>query len=140
MPARPTISSALRAHVEKRAGGRCEYCLRHQDDSAVTHELDHIIALKHGGKTEQADNLALACLFCNRNKGADLTSVDPASGLTEPLFNPRIHIWKDHFELIGARIVGVTPIGRATVRLLRFNDPLRVSERLSLIESGRFEL
>lgn len=138
MPARPTIPSALRTYVEKRARERCEYYLRHQDDSAVTHELDHIIARKHGGKTE-ADNLALACLFCNRNKGADLTSVDPASGLTVPLFNPRTHIWKDHFELIGARIVGVTPIGRATVRLLRFNDPLRVSERLSLIESGRFE-
>lgn len=139
MTAKPSIPNAVRELVLQRSQARCEYCRQHQDDSSTTHEIDHIVALKHGGATNP-DNLALACLFCNRYKGADLTSIDPASGMTVALFNPRLHRWEDHFELIGARIVGRTATGRATARLLRFNEPLRVLERQALIENGRFPL
>lgn len=45
------ISSSLRQLVIERAKGRCEYCLIHQDFSIYTHEIDHIIAVKHGGET-----------------------------------------------------------------------------------------
>jgi 5-methylcytosine-specific restriction endonuclease McrA len=55
------ISTNLRQLVYKRAMGRCEYCLMHQDVSPYTHEIDHLIARKHGGQTV-AENLALACL------------------------------------------------------------------------------
>jgi 5-methylcytosine-specific restriction endonuclease McrA len=66
-----SISAELRRLVIQRASGHCEYCLIHQDVSIYSHEVDHIIALKHGGKTH-AENLAFCCLSCNRYKGCEL--------------------------------------------------------------------
>jgi hypothetical protein len=109
----------------------------HQDVSIYSHEIDHIIALKHGGQTE-ADNLALACLPCNRYKGSDLTTFDPLSNVMLPLFNPRRHTWTEHFALDGTHIVGLTPTGRATVLLLKLNAPSRLLHRHVLIAQGRY--
>lgn len=134
---RPHIPANLRRQVINRAGGRCEYCLIHQDDRPETHPLDHVIALKHGGRTVK-ENLALACVICNNNKGSDLATIDPLSGEIVPLFNPRTQNWDDHFELSGARIIGRTDIGRATVALLRLNDDDRLSYRQNLIETERY--
>jgi 5-methylcytosine-specific restriction endonuclease McrA len=53
------ISFSLRQLVIEPAQGRCEYCLIHQDFSIYTHEIDHIIAVKHGGQT-LSENLALS--------------------------------------------------------------------------------
>jgi hypothetical protein len=36
------IPEPLRRLVVERAGGRCEYCLLHEDDTFFTHEIDHI--------------------------------------------------------------------------------------------------
>ncbi|MDE3091344.1 MAG: HNH endonuclease, partial [Chloroflexota bacterium] len=116
----PNLPSSLRQWVIERAAGCCEYCLIHQDDVPQQHEIDHLIARKHGGQTV-VENLVLACLPCNRYKGTDLTAIDPETLNVAPLFNPRAQIWDDHFSLIGARILGLTPTGRATVALLRFN-------------------
>jgi HNH endonuclease len=77
-------------------------------------ECEHIVAEKHGGATA-ADNLALACPFCNRFKGTDLGSLDPDTGQLTPFFHPRNHQWGDHFRLEGARVVPLTPEGRVTV-------------------------
>ncbi|MBL7064007.1 MAG: HNH endonuclease, partial [Anaerolineae bacterium] len=132
-----TIPAALRRFVTERAGGRCEYCLVHQDVSPFTHEVDHLVARKHGGPTV-SENLALACLLCNRRKGSDLTSIDLVSGEIVTLFNPRVQSWSDHFSLEGARIVGLTPAGRATVFLLALNAPVRLVERQTLIERGLY--
>lgn len=134
---RPHIPANLRRLVINRAGGRCEYCLIHQDDRPETHPLDHVIALKHGGRTAK-ENLALACAICNNNKGSDLATIDPMSGEIVPLFNPRTQNWDDHFELLGAEIIGRTAIGRATTALLRLNDDGRISYRQSLIEAKRY--
>ena len=65
------ISEKLKNLVEKRAAGICEYCLISIADTYFGGEIEHIISIKHGGKTE-AENLALACQPCNRNKGSDL--------------------------------------------------------------------
>jgi hypothetical protein len=43
------------------------------------------------------DNLALACFFCNRYKGPNLSGFDPATGALTQLFDPRSQIWADHF-------------------------------------------
>jgi len=51
--------------VYQRAGGCCEYCLIPEAVAFANHEIDHIIAQKHGGPTE-ADNLALSCVLCNK--------------------------------------------------------------------------
>lgn len=133
----PTIPPALRHLVFERAQQRCEYCLLHQDVAVYSHEVDHIIALKHGGQT-QADNLAVACLPCNRAKGSDLTTFDPLSNALVPLFNPRQHTWSTHFLLEAASIVGRTPMGRATVALLKLNAPTRLLHRRLLIAQGRY--
>lgn len=84
----PSIPSSLRQLVIERAQGKCEYCLIHQEVSIYSHEVDHVIARKHGGQTV-AKNLALSCLSCNRHKGSDLAIFDPISNEIVPLFNPR---------------------------------------------------
>lgn len=131
------ISLALRQRVRTRASRKCEYCLVHQDVSIFSHEVDHIIARRHGGQPVLA-NLALACLPCNRNKGTDLTAIDPLSHAVVSLFNPRRQRWTAHFRLDAARIVGLTPIGRATVFLLKLNAPARVVHRQTLLAQGRY--
>ena len=136
---RITIPAALRRLVTERAGGRCEYCLIHQDDTPFTHHVDHLTPLKHGGQTIES-NLGLACLECNRYKGSDLTAIDPADSAVVLLFNPRTQLWNEHFSLEGVRIVGQTPTGRATVVLLRLNDPARLIQRQALIEAGRYAM
>jgi HNH endonuclease len=133
----PSVPPSLRRLVTERAQGKCEYCLMHQDVSIYTHEIDHIVALKYGGSTE-ADNLALACLACNRYKGSDLTSFDPVSNAVVSLFNPRRHTWTEHFDLDGARIIGITPTGRASVLLLKLNAPSRLLHRHMLITQERY--
>lgn len=93
--------------------------------------MEHIIAEKHGGQTT-ADNLALACPYCNRAKGTDLGSLDPETGRLTPFFSPRAQRWEDHFRLEGGVIVPLTPEGRATAAILQFNLPERVRERLAV--------
>lgn len=65
-----------------RAGGRCEYCRLHEDDTFFTPEVDHIYAEKHDGPTIEW-NLCVACADCNRNKGSDICSLDPETGDSE---------------------------------------------------------
>ena len=67
------IPIALRRLVENRAQHRCEYCLIPAQIAFFTHEIDHIIAEKHGGKTD-SENLAYTCWRRNRHKGSDLGS------------------------------------------------------------------
>ena len=130
------IPAALRRLVYERAGGRCEYCLVPEDDVFATHEIDHIIAEKHGGPTE-ADNLALSCALCNKYKGSDIASVVPDTGEIVPLYHPRRARWSDHFQLYQAQFVPLTPTGCVTVRLLQLNHPDRIEERELLIAAGR---
>lgn len=131
------VPAELRDLVVQRADGRCEYCRFPQDVSFFTFEMEHIIAEKHGGATD-ADNLALACPYCNRAKGTDIASLDPVSGELTPLFNPRVQEWDHHFRLADAEIVPLTPVGRVTTSLLQLNDPNRIRERERLIAIGRY--
>jgi HNH endonuclease len=127
------ISAALREKVAERAGRRCEYCLISEEQAFARHQVDHVIAVKHGGETT-LDNLAFCCTLCNRRKGSDLSSLDPATGQLAPLFNPRRDNWHDHFEQRGGQLLARTASAGATIRLLRLNRPDRVKERL--ISSG----
>lgn len=131
------ISIALRRLVSERAGYRCEYCLLPEEFSSFPHEPDHIIPLKHGGATT-ADNLALACFWCNRLKGTDLAVPDPQTGQITTLFNPRLHAWSDHFRLNDAEIVPLTPEGRAMTALLQLNRADRLTVRLLLFKAGYY--
>ena len=103
--------------------------------SFTRHEVDHIVARKHGGATNSS-NLALSCGLCNKYKGTDLGSIDPQCGELQRLFNPRLDLWRDHFDVQEGFIVALTPIGRVTVSLLRLNRPDRVQERELMIQAG----
>ncbi|MFN8443955.1 MAG: HNH endonuclease signature motif containing protein [Caldilineaceae bacterium] len=132
------ISDPLRLQVIQRANSRCEYCLLHRDDEPIyAHEVDHIIAEKHLGKTELA-NLAYACFYCNRYKGTDIASIDPLTLRVTPLFNPRNQVWSEHFFLDGAIIIPLTDVGRTTVRLLQMNRDRMLQRRTYLIQLGRY--
>ena len=122
------ISTALRNLVYKRAQGFCEYCLIDEEISFAKHQIDHIIAEKHGGETVE-ENLALACILCNKHKGSDLTSIDGETGEIVRLFNPRIDVWSEHFRVENGVFIGLTPNARATIRLLQMNNSARVEER-----------
>ena len=69
------------------------------------------------------ENLWLACTRCNDFKGERTDAEDPQTGDTVPLFNPRTQRWTERFSWSpdGTLIIGLTPIGRATVVALRFN-------------------
>ena len=113
------------------------YCLLLQDFSIYTHEVDHIIAIKHGGETT-LDNLALSSLSCNRHKGSDFATLDQTTKEIIPLFNPRRQIWDEHFYIKNANIEGKTQIGQATARLLKFNVANRLLQRQVLINQGQY--
>jgi hypothetical protein len=132
---RTYISVALRKEVYERAKSCCEYCLIPELATFASHEIDHIIAEKHGGLTE-TENLALACTLCNQHKGSDLTSIDPDTGNIVPLYRPRQDSWHEHFQLKEAEIIPLTAKGRVTVRLLQLNRSERVEERQLLLEAG----
>ncbi|MEH1814452.1 MAG: HNH endonuclease signature motif containing protein [Nostoc sp.] len=125
------IPIVLRRLVEERANYRCEYCQLPAGVAFVSHEIDHVIAQKHGGVTN-ADNLALTCWRCNRHKGTDLGSFDPETRAFSFLFNPRTQKWAEHFTFSELNLVGLTPMGRTTIRLLQINSDERLAERQRL--------
>jgi hypothetical protein len=129
------IGAALRRLVIERANDRCEYCLLPARVAFVPHEVDHVVAEKHGGETTES-NLAYACWRCNRHKGSDLGSFDPTTRQFSLLFHPRNHRWRDHFVLKDAHIEGLTAEGRTTARLLQLNTEERIAERQALEAAG----
>ena len=87
-----------------------------------------MIARQHGG-ADDLNNLALACDRCNLYKGPNLTGIDPTTGNLVILFNPRQEKWAEHFMMERGFIVGLTPTGRTTVRVLNMNALHRVKLR-----------
>jgi hypothetical protein len=97
--------------------------------------IDHVVPKKHRG-TDDLDNLALACGFCNRHQGSDLAGIDPVTAQRVWLFNPRKDPWRVHFVWQDARIEGITPTGRATVAALAMNAPAQIVWRQALRNEG----
>jgi HNH endonuclease len=131
------MAAALEQQVWQRARHCCEYCQIPQELDESPFQIDHIVARKHGGLTE-ASNLALSCFHDNSHKGPNIAARDARTGKLVPLFNPRRHKWARHFRWHGAKLVGRTTIGRATIAVLNMNDPLRVELREGLIAEGLF--
>jgi len=132
-----SVSMRLRRLVTHRAHGICEYCLIHQTDACFSFHIDHIVSRKQRGPT-LAENLALSCLRCNVAKGTD-----PGTFIGHPprlvrLYHPRLDHWVHHFQLAGARIVPLSDVGDATVRLLQLNAADRLLLRKILIKAARY--
>jgi hypothetical protein len=125
------MDAETRASVRRRAAECCEYCQRWQNDSPlIPLQIEHIIARKHGGQ-DSLDNLALACAECNLHKGSNLSGIDPESDQLVPLYHPRRDSWHEHFAWAGMQIIGLTSVGRTTVRVLNLNAPARLQVRMA---------
>jgi hypothetical protein len=131
------IAADLRRLIVARADGICEYCLIAEEDTFFGCEVDHIISEKHGGNTAE-DNLAYACVYCNKWKGSDVGSIHWETNTFIRFFNPRTDNWADHFNLKGFLIDALTPIGAVTARILAFNSGERMLERKMLQEMGQY--
>jgi hypothetical protein len=123
--------------VWRRAQRTCEYCQVPKEYDVLPFEIDHILARKHGGLTTSR-NLALACFPCNNHKGPNIAGRDPRTGRIVRLFHPRRDKWQQHFQWDGPLLVGLTPIGRATIAVLEINLPRRIALREALLDEGLF--
>lgn len=132
-----SISSGVRREVRERAKRRCEYCHKPDSTTAFGHQVDHILSLKQGG-TSDLDNLAYACLACNKFKGSDIAAYDENTEDLIPFYNPRKQNWDEHFTFEDARIIGQTPVGRVTVRIFQLNHPKQLEIRRDLMDSGQW--
>ncbi|MDQ3751062.1 MAG: HNH endonuclease [Acidobacteriota bacterium] len=131
------ISPEIRRVVASRVGFVCEYCLIAEEDSYFRFQVEHIISRKHGGSSE-LENLALACVFCNRYKGSDIASLTPKTSELIHFYNPRTMRWREHFRLNGVVIEPLTEIGEATVRILQMNHDNQILEREVLIRHRHY--
>lgn len=86
------MSDELWEFVWDRAERRCEYCRLPQSATITPHEVDHIRSKKHNGETT-AENLALACFYCNSFKGPNVSGFDPLTDSLSRLYNPRTDDW-----------------------------------------------
>lgn len=117
--------------VARRAGHRCEYCRAPESLFNFPFEVEHVVPTARGG-TDDEGNLALACRACNAYKSDAITGFDEATGPEVALFHPRDQRWIDHFvaDLDSGYVIGLTPVGRATVARLNTNDPVHLTARL----------
>jgi HNH endonuclease len=140
MTVRKPIPARIQEKVRKEARNRCGYCLSPQHLVMGRLEIEHIIPLSARGSDDK-DNLWLACRICNSHKSDKTSSVNPQTGQTVPLFDPRRQKWSEHFRWADdrIRIVGRTAIGRATVLALHLDsDPTALLVRSGWVLAGWF--
>ena len=135
------VPVALRRLVFSRAQNACEYCLIPTVLALAAHQIDHIIAEKHGGETV-SENLALSCALCNMAKGSDIASIDPDTRRTVRFYHPRQDRWINHFRVSTETglIEPLTAVGRATAQLLQINRTESVEERVLLLRAGKLAI
>ncbi len=116
------IADDVRQAVILRADSVCEYCRSPLSFCPDPFSIEHIIPRVAGG-TDILENLALSCQGCNNYKGIFVEAADPITGDTFPLYHPRHHSWSEHFcwSENKLKILGLTPIGRATIQRLQLN-------------------
>jgi hypothetical protein len=131
------ISENLRKQIIDHDKSRCCYCLTSEANSGISMTYDHIKPVSQGGDTT-FENLCLACRSCNEYKSNLTESIDPLSGETISLFNPRKQKWSEHFmwSADGTKVEGITAIGRATIIRLRMNNPVIIVARKRWVISG----
>ncbi len=133
------MNKTTRKTIKIQANYLCEYCLCPEYFSPDPFEIDHIIALSKGG-SDDLINLALTCSGCNGYKSDAIQALDPGSAQIVSLYNPRKDIWADHFcwNEHFTHILGLSPIGRATIVRLRLNRLNVINLRIILRQVGEF--
>jgi len=116
------ISKSLKKSVADRANHCCEYCKLPQSFSGNSFAVDHITPESKGGETILV-NLAYCCSSCNSSKYNKIEGLDELTNQRANLFNPRKQSWESHFiwNKDYSKILGISPIGRATVNALKMN-------------------
>lgn len=136
--ARPYIPAETDRRVREVARNRCGYCLSPQHLVMARLQIEHILPVAKGGASDES-NLWLSCPICNGHKADKTDGQDPETGETVALFNPRTQAWFEHFHWSddGLRILGITPIGRATVVALHLSDdPDALEVRSYWVQAG----
>jgi hypothetical protein len=131
------ITTRQKQRVAERAGHCCEYCWSQARFTMDPFSVEHIIPISRGGDNS-LNNLALACQGCNNHKYNKVQAEDPISGQVAPLHHPRRNHWENHFVWSSdfTLIIGLTPIGRATVDLLQLNREGLTNLRRVLYDIG----
>jgi 5-methylcytosine-specific restriction endonuclease McrA len=131
------VTAEQKQAVLERAHGCCEYCKSQARFATQSFSIEHIIPRQLGGETT-LDNLALACQGCNNHKYTKTEARDPVSDNVVPLYHPRQQRWHDHFAWNDdfTLVIGLTPIGRATLKALQLNREELVNLRRVLYAMG----
>ncbi len=131
------IPADLQQKVRFRFANQCAYCRTPEDLTVAIFEFEHIIPRSTGGKTEY-ENLCLSCPTCNRYKADCTASQDPITRQAVPLFHPHQNNWADHFAWSDDRteLIGLTPVGRATIAALRMNRTQMIRVRRMWVAMG----
>lgn len=117
-----TLPINVKRLVIERAKGYCEYCLVPSSFSPDFFPIDHIHPESLGGSSHHS-NLALCCGRCNGHKYNKINVLDPITNKKFRLYHPRKDKWSSHFQWSEDETImlGITPIGRATISLLKIN-------------------
>lgn len=131
------MPSSLYLRLAEEAGPYCGYCRTSVHIIGQPLTIEHIVPTAKGGSSD-ISNLWLSCRRCNQYKGVQTEAVDPETGDTIALFNPRTQKWTDHFVWSGdgSLIFGRTSVGRATVVALRLNNEEIVPARSLWVSVG----
>ncbi len=135
--AKISIPVTLRDSVIIRASKCCEYCKSQDKYSPTSFTIDHVIPESLDG-TSDFENLAYACFLCNRLKSNKIKVFDASSEKWIPLYHPRKDIWSEHFSWNdnATLILGITIIGRSTIKVLKLNREKLIEYRACLIPFG----
>ncbi|MBA3924380.1 MAG: HNH endonuclease [Nostocaceae cyanobacterium] len=116
------IPVELQRRIRERFFNGCAYCRTAESLTGMTFEFEHIMPRSLGGET-LFENLCFACPNCNRHKADRQMAVDQVTEQSVSLFHPQLQIWGEYFAWSdnGQKLVGLSPIGRATIAALRMN-------------------
>lgn len=133
----PRLTKQQKQKVVRQAGGCCEYCWSQARFAPDPFSIEHIVPRSKGG-TDEDGNLALACQGCNGRKYNHIEARDPVNGNLVSLFHPRQQRWEEHFAWNSdfTRVIGLTPVGRATLERLQLNREGVVNLRKVLHDIG----
>jgi hypothetical protein len=137
MAKRRKFSAADRELVAQRAFGICEYCQMPENFNTDTFEMEHITALANDGSNDLG-NIAFSCSGCNGRKATKSMAIDPVTLTEVPLYHPRNDQWEAHFQWSDdfLFLIGISPIGRATIETLELNRTGCINLRMALFAFG----
>ncbi|MBA4300468.1 MAG: hypothetical protein C0433_10265 [Cyclobacterium sp.] len=124
-----SLKRYLRYELYETQKRRCAYCRRILNPLGINEHIDHIIARKlYINWMFKPRNLVLTCYQCNTQKSVAPTLKKdhrrlPRRARHYKLFNPFVHSWTHHFELLDDLFLsGKSKIGENTIKALKLFD------------------